>query len=150
MNATGDYIMPLDADDMMKENCIEVLTKVIQEHDPDVVAPSFKCFGIQNTEVILDSNISVKDFATGNRIGYFSAIRREKLLECGGYSPRMNFGYEDYHIWFDLLRRGIKMVILSDILLLYRTKTESMITVAQQHHQELMDQIIHDFPTFFA
>src|SRR3990167_5501665 len=149
MNATGDYILPLDADDMLKENCIERLTQIIKETDGDIIAPSFKCFGIENREIILDPRITVKDFVTGNRIGYFSAIRRTKLLECGGYSPRMTWGYEDYHLWFDLMSRGIKMVILSDVLVMYRTKTESMLAEANKHQEELMAQIQKDFPFYF-
>jgi glycosyltransferase involved in cell wall biosynthesis len=149
MNSNGDYIFFLDADDMIKENCIEKIAEVIKQTGADVIAPSFKCFGIQNNEVILDSNITPKDFITANRIGYFCAIKKSRLLECGGYSPRMIWGYEDYALWFDLFNRGIKMVVLQDVLVLYRTRENSMISVAQQHHEELMAQIKKDFPNLY-
>src|SRR3990167_3565180 len=40
MNATGDYILPLDSDDMFLDTCIEKITKVIEETNADIIAPS--------------------------------------------------------------------------------------------------------------
>lgn len=144
MNATGDYIFPLDADDMMKENCLEKILETIDKTNADIVAPSFKTFGIQNNEVILNPKACLEDFKQANYIGYFSAIRKSTLLEVGGYSPRMVWGYEDMALWIDLLKRGAKLVILQDVLVMYRTKEQSMIHTAQQHHEELMNQIRFD------
>src|SRR3990167_5492324 len=44
MNAKGDYIMFLDADDMLKENAIARITQDINQTNADIVAPSFKEF----------------------------------------------------------------------------------------------------------
>lgn len=141
MNATGDYILFLDADDILLDKCVETMMK----YDADIIAPSLKLFGLHDNSVIL-GDATIQDFKTANRIGYFSAIRRNKLLEIGGYSPRMVWGYEDLHIWFDLLSTGATLKVLQDVLVLYRTKAFSMLTTAQQHHQELMAQIYKDFP----
>jgi GT2 family glycosyltransferase len=91
-------------------------------------------------------NPTLEDFKTGNRIGYCSAIKRSKLLEIGGYSPRMTTGYEDLHLGFNLLNRGAKIITIPEILWLYRTKEKSMIHDAIKHHAELMAQIHKDFP----
>ena len=146
MNSSGDYIQPLDADDKMLENCLEKIHQKIEETDADIVAPSFKNFGIDNSDVILMENPTIADFKIANRIGYFSAIKRSALLEVGGYSPRMTWGYEDYHLWINLLSRGKKLVTMQDILIMYRVKEQSMIHEAQSHHVELMTQIVKDFP----
>ena len=111
-----------------------------------IVAPSFKEFGIRNTTIILMQNPTLEDFKIANRIGYFSAIRRDALLEVGGYSPRMVHGYEDLHLWINLLSEGKKIVTIPEALILYRTKEQSMIHDAQKHHSELMEQIYEDFP----
>lgn len=150
MNMRGDYLMPLDADDMLKENCVEKILEVIQKTDADIVAPSFKTFGTTNAEIILNPLTEFRHFAEANRIGYFSATRKTKLLEIGGYSPKMVWGYEDYHLWINLLKRGAKLVTIKDILVLYRTKEHSMITTAQAHHQELMQQIMKDNPELYV
>lgn len=150
MNATGDYFLPLDADDILLENCVERMLQNIEETDADIIAPSFKCFGTNNVTVILDKNPTLEMFKSANRIGYFSAIRKEALLEVGGYSPRMLWGYEDFAIWFDLLSRGKKLATIQEPLVLYRTKERSMIHTALEHHDELIAQIMKDFPQVYA
>lgn len=56
----------------------------------------------------------------------------------------MVWGYEDYHIWFDLLKRGKKLVTIPEPLVNYRTKNQSMIHEADAHKDELMAQIKKD------
>ena len=154
MNMTGDYFMPLDSDDKMLPNCLERIANTIEQYpEADIIAPSFKCFGINNGEVILMPNPQLEDFKPAdfktpmNRIAYFSAIKKEALLEVGGYSPRMTFGWEDYHLSITLLSKGKKIVTIPEVLVLYRTKEESMITEANKHASELMSQIYKDFPS---
>ena len=149
MNAKGDWILPLDADDILKDNYVKrILDELVflesvqyREVVPDIIAPSFKCFGIGNEEIILMPNPTLEDFRTGNRIGYCSAIRKSVLLECGGYDPAMIWGYEDMMLWCDLLSRGKKIATIPEVLWLYRTKPESMWTKAKEHHQELLNII---------
>lgn len=140
MNATGSYILPLDADDMLMENAIEKITQRINETNADIIAPSFKCFGVKNDNVILQMP-TLEQFKEANRIGYFSAIKRSVLLEVGGYNPKMKWGYEDYDLWFDILKRGKSLTVMQDILVMYRVKENSMIQTAQAHHEELINQI---------
>lgn len=149
MNATGDYVLFLDADDMLAENALQVLTQKILETNCDVISPSFREFGVRNQDVILQQFSEVKDLVGGNRLGYFSAIRRSVLLEVGGYSPRMNWGWEDWHIWFDIFTRGKSLAVIPDILVYYRVKETSMITVANSHSGELAAQIQRDFNYLF-
>ena len=150
MNATGDYLLFLDSDDMLLENAIKRITEVAEQTNADIISPSFKCFGVANDEIILMGSPTIEDFKTANRIGYCSAIKKDALLEVGGYSPKMWCGYEDYALWFDLLSRGKKLVTIQEVLWLYRTKEKSMIHDAQAHHVELMTQIAKDFPQIFS
>lgn len=146
MNMTGDYFLPLDADDCLSMFCVRKLLEIAVVTNADVIAPSFKTFGTSDQNVILMENPTLEDFKMGNRIGYFSMIKKEALLEVGGYSPRMQEGYEDYHLWFNLLTRGKKIVTTPQILAFYRTKKESMWHDAIKHHDKLMAQIYKDFP----
>lgn len=143
-----DYIFPLDADDIMMEKCLEVVNHVAEETKADIVAPSFKEFGVRNTLITLMPNPQLDDFKNANRLGYFSAIKKSALLEVGGYSSRMIWGYEDYHLWINLLIRGKNIVTIPETLMLYRTKSHSMLNDALSHHNELMTQIYKDFPEF--
>jgi len=150
MNSTDNWILPLDADDVLLPNCVERLHEVridpkFLEVDVDVIAPSFREFGLGSREVILMENPTLEDFKTGNRIGYCAAIKRSALLEIGGYSPKMVEGYEDLHLWVNLLTRGYRLVTIPEILWQYRIKSESMYTKAVQYHKKLLAQINKDF-----
>lgn len=146
MHAKGQYILPLDADDILLDNCVEKILQTIEVTDYDIISPSFKEFGASNAEVILMDSPTLADFKYGNRIAYCSAFRKSKLLAIGGYSPRMTWGYEDLHLTINLLTRGSKIFTIQDVLWLYRVKPESMITTAKKHHDELLAQIMKDFP----
>lgn len=146
MNSFYKLILPLDADDVLMPDAVKKILEVWQATDADIIAPSFQEFDLSDRQVILNGIPSLEDFKTANRIGYFSAIRKEMLIACGGYSPKMTWGYEDYHLWFDLLTRGAKLVTIPDILVKYRVKEKSMLKDAYAHHDELMSQIKKDFP----
>lgn len=149
MNSVTEWFLPLDSDDMLEPNCVERILKVITDvPEADVVAPSFKTFGITEQSVMLAMRPSLEDFKSGNRVGYLAAFRRSALLEVGGYSPKMVFGYEDMALNINLLSRGKLVVTIPEYLWRYRTKENSMITVAQQHHEELVAQIKKDNPLF--
>lgn len=146
MSMRGHYFLPLDADDILLENCVEELVRVAKNTNADIIAPSFKTFGTSNETVTLMAAPTIPDFRTGNRIGYFSMMKRNILQEVGGYSPKMVVGWEDYHLWFNLLTRGYNIVTTPQVLVLYRTKEVSMITQTKGHEHELWGQIIKDFP----
>lgn len=148
MAATGDYILFLDADDYLKENAIARFIQEILKTNADIISPSFKEFGKSNREVILE-HFTMDDLKIANRLGYFSCIRRSVLVECGGYSPRMIYGWEDYHLWFDLFSRNKTATIIKDILVMYRVKDKSMIHNANAHATELQNQLHKDFSNIF-
>jgi len=151
MNASGDYILFLDSDDILLPNCIERIQEEISKTNADIVAPSLKEFGIGNANVVLLPEVTLEMFKTGqNYLPYFCAIRKSKLLEIGGYSARMTWGYEDMHLWINLLSRGATIKVIQEILVMYRTKEKSMIHEAQAHHGELLAQISKDFPKIYA
>jgi len=144
MNAIGEYILPLDSDDILLPNCVERIEKVFADSDADIVSPSFTMFGVNQGDMILQTRPKLDDFRGGNRIAYCSAFKKKDLLACGGYSPRMIWGYEDLHLTIDLLKRGKKIYTIPEPLWKYRTRNGSMIQTAQQHHVELMAQIKYD------
>ena len=141
-----DMVLPLDADDTLKEDAVQRIIEKRRETNADVIGLSFKTFGTAETEVILMPEPKLIDFMDGNRLAYCSAISLSALREVGGYSSRMTWGYEDLHLWINLLSRGKKIVTIPEILWNYRMKENSMITTAREHHQELLAQINKDFP----
>jgi cellulose synthase/poly-beta-1,6-N-acetylglucosamine synthase-like glycosyltransferase len=149
--ATGDYILPLDADDILMENCIERMVLAANQYNSDVIAPSFKSFGVLNGETILSRNpLTVGHFKEANRIGYFSAIKKSVLTEVGGYNKNMKWGYEDWNLWIDIFKRGHSLCVIPEVLVLYRTKEHSMIHDANAHREELIEQIKKNHPEVYV
>lgn len=148
MNATGEYILPLDADDLFTPDALRLIDEKIKATNADVVSLSMYAFGLGTGVVSLMPDPKFDDFKIGNRLTYCSAIRRTALLETGGYSPKMDTlgGWEDLHLWYDLMRRGKKIVTIQEPLLMYRTKETSMWTAAEKNKKALWEQIIKDFP----
>lgn len=145
MNATGDYILFLDADDILEENAVEKITSYINQYNADVIAPSFKTFGKKEETVILQG-FTMDDLKLANRLGYFCAVRRSVLLGVGGYNPKMRWGWEDYDLWFDLFKRGKTLCVIPEPLVRYRIKDKSMIHDANAHSDELWAQMKKNHP----
>ena len=61
MNATGDYILPLDSDDILLPSAVEKITEIAEKTKADVISPSFKCFGLAQNEIILMENPTAED-----------------------------------------------------------------------------------------
>ncbi len=148
MNSTSEYIVFLDADDILMETASQKIQDKIEETHADIIMWDFKEFGIRNERLYLGVP-TLEDMKTANRMAYCSAFKRSKLLEVGGYSPRMTYGYEDYHLSFDLMKRGATIAHIPEVLFLYRTKAESMITDAIRHDEELLGQIVKDHKEIF-
>ena len=148
MAATGDYVLFLDADDILMENAVERLTDEIMKTNADIIAPSFVEFGKSDREVILQQ-FDLQALKEANRLAYCQCIRRSVLVEVGGYNPKMKFGWEDYDLTFDLLKRNKSFCLLQEILFKYRVKERSMIHEANQHADELYAQIQKNHPTLF-
>lgn len=144
------YFLPLDSDDILEPNCVARMLEVAEKTKADIIAPSIHCFGLGEQDVIMMQNPQLEDFKEGNRIPYCSMIKKEALLECGGYSPRMDKGWEDLHLTYDLLLRGKTIATIQEPLVRYRTKGESMWTEARDKYgPQLQAQIDKDFPHLF-
>lgn len=151
MNATGDYIFFLDADDIATEDCLEEMEKAINETNADIIAPSLRSFGKLEGDTIISPTITLDLFKNyQNYLPYCCAVKREKLLEIGGYSPRMEQGWEDLHVWVNLLSRGATVKTIQKPLVLYRTKEDSMYTRSTLYALELKTQLKKDFPQVFT
>ena len=89
MAARGAYILPLDSDDLLKENAVEILLQNTKGYD--VVVPSMKCFGVDNREVIL-GDFTLEELKEKNRALYCCLFKKNILLKVGGYNPKMDKG----------------------------------------------------------
>src|SRR3990167_10668477 len=75
MNMSGDWFFTLDSDDVMLPDCLQrVADTIAYNPEANIVAPSFKCFGKYQGDVILMPDPKIEDFKflngqPQNRIG---------------------------------------------------------------------------------
>ena len=130
----GRYVLPLDADNMIKpefiKRCIEVL-----ERDPEAVyvttwsryidedGDELEGLGagyqpIGNTTDVLD---------TGNVAGDAAAVFRRRIFDRGyRYNPHLT-SFEDWQLYRELYEAGLYGRVIPERLLLYRVREGSMI-----------------------
>lgn len=131
-HARGEFVFVLDADNAVYPTALGRLVDAL-DHDP---AAMF-AFGMLAGERggVPDGLISGQPWdparlATDNYIDAMALIRRERLIELGGFSedPRL-VGFEDYDLWCRLAEQGEYGVQVPEILGRYRVSEDSMLSL---------------------
>ena len=124
-HAKGEYILPLDGDDIILPSYISEAIQVIG-NNPDVklVYPRVMLFGAENGKFDLP-DYSYDRLLFENMIINAGVFRREDFLKTKGYDENMKFGCEDWDFWITFLSPDDKVVRLDFYLFYYRTKEKS-------------------------
>lgn len=129
--ALGDFILPLDSDDIIKP---EYLEKAVDAFEKD---PSLKlvyclgyCFGV--TTGLWDLvYIDYKSLLLRNSIFCSAMYRKRDWAHINGYDEQMLKGFEDWEFFIRLLNDDSKVYQIPVPLFYYRTKSVSMVTATR-------------------
>lgn len=136
-NAKTEYILPLDADDMIAKTFIEeTLGK------GDIVTVMQQEFGDSNTLWVPGNDFSEEAFKTANRANCCSLYRKKMWEELGGYDENMKDGYEDWDFWLRAVKAGYKFEVVYEALFFYRKHGKSMVDDAMSKHDKILKYII--------
>ncbi len=142
--STGDYILPLDADDYFASNdVIEHMVKAL-DNDPEIVLVfgNYQNFGIISSlskpQLGDISKLLIKDFIPAT-----SMFTREVFDKVGGYSDRMIGGYEDWDFVIGVANSG-KLHKIEKTIYFYRTQAVSRNTEADKIKENLFENIINN------
>lgn len=127
-NSKGFYILPLDADDLIKPTYIEKAVKILEEH-PEVglVYCKAETFGVKTGPWDLPI-FNMDEFAWDNQIFNAGIYRRQHWEEIGGYDESLIHGSEDYDFWVALIKKNLSPFQLPEVLFSYRIKKVSRST----------------------
>lgn len=151
-HAKGEYIMCLDADDILPDDSIE---HHLKNAGPGIIS---QC-GMMEFEASFafwnpKENSTLENVKYGNTI-YCNAVFNKKDWESvGGYdeSETMRLGYEDWEFWIRMLKHGCVIKTSMETGLLYRihmssmtrTKThtnkEKLLKYIKEKHKELYEE----------
>ena len=150
MEARGEYILPLDADNKIDPLYIMRAIDFFDENkDLGVVYSNCRVFGDSSGFRML------KDFDIGqilvqNYIDACTVIRKSAVQDVGGFNENMPVqGYEDWDLWIRLFRKGWIFKHVDELLFDYRVSNSSMTTGMVQleqryKHNEYLQQQYKD------
>jgi len=137
----GQYIAPMDADDVSMPTRLEKQARYLDEH-PEVVLVSANMEVTDEAGRHLDQTDSAGDpgaiawellfYNRGAGHGQVM-FRRDTLLKIGGYPVNHRYS-QDYALWLSMLEQG-RVAVLPDVLLKYR-RHGSSVGVRDKEEQE--------------
>jgi glycosyltransferase involved in cell wall biosynthesis len=116
----GDYILPLDGDDMISPDYIKLATDVLDNNkDVILVYCNVERFG-NESGILLLPELNKRNILRSGCCVSSSMYRREKYESVGGYKKEMSEGWEDWEFFISLIETGGKVYKLNQILFYYR------------------------------
>ncbi len=119
--AQGEYILPLDGDDLISKNYIEKGMAILTSRpEVKVVYCQAEKFSDSSRKSWKLKPFSLQQLAKDNMIFVSALFRKADALAVGGFSEDMQLGREDWEFWIKLLKNGGEVVQLSEVGFFYR------------------------------
>jgi len=136
--SSGEYILPLDADDRIAPGYLEKGAEVL-DHTPaiDVVYGRAEYFGARSGSWEL-GEFSSRKLLVENMVFCTSLFRRKCWQLAGGYDPAMRFGWEDWEFWLTLCEHQAVFYRLPEVVFYYRIHSSSMTSSMRLWQKALM------------
>lgn len=140
--ALGDYILPLDADDKVGSDYIEMAVKILESRpEVAIVYGERVLFGErEGMDPLPDYN--PKALLIDNSIYPAALFRRVDWTSVGGYSEKMVYGWEDWDFWISLSKLNKQVVKIPESLFYYRVRSNSRDHSLRFHHKVAMMSLI--------
>lgn len=123
--ASGEYFLPLDADDTIENDYIEKAVDILERKPRvGVCYCHANFFGKQSGAWDLP-DFSLREMLKDNIVFVSSVMRREVFEQAGGYDIKFLAGMEDYDFYLTVIEQGWEIFQLSESLFHYRIKESS-------------------------
>ena len=133
--ANGEYVVPLDADDLLDRIYIANCLAALSGSDAAFAYTDFQVFGTQSYRE-RPGEYNLYRLLDRNYLSYAALIRKCDWEMAGGYDESMK-GYEDWEFWLRLGARGRFGRHIPKPLFRYRKHGASLYDAARARHQEL-------------
>jgi hypothetical protein len=147
--ASGEWILPLDCDDMLRADAVERFVEAI-EREPEVAIwyPDVEHFGVRQGEY-QNPEFDAWRLLWMNQMVCASAIRREVFDAGVRYNEKMRGGYEDWEFGIHACcERGFRAKRLAQPVFRYRQWGYSMLSASSERDAELRSQIQRERPIY--
>jgi glycosyltransferase involved in cell wall biosynthesis len=124
--AQGEYILPLDGDDLISTTYIEKGMAILSTRpEVTVVYCQAEKFSKAVRKPWKLKPFSLQQLAKDNMIFVSALFRKADALGVGGFSEDMQLGREDWEFWIKLLKNGGEVVQLPEVGFFYRLTATS-------------------------
>lgn len=138
----GKYILPLDADDIVRPQYAELATDYLDcNGDCKIVYSEAELFGGKTGEWVLPE-YSPNSELWDNSIFCTAVFRRSDFDKTSGYNLNMKYGNEDWDFWLTLLEEGGEVYKISESMLLYRQHGVSHTTELSENINDALNQMV--------
>jgi hypothetical protein len=104
--AETPYVLPLDADNLLRPPCCETLLMAITMQRTAFAYPVIQEFG-ERTELVGTHPYDPARLIGGNYIDAMALVAKSAWSAVGGYRKMQFGGWEDYDFWCALVERGL-------------------------------------------
>ena len=124
-HSSSEYILPLDADDLISEDYLELAVKVLNEiQEVKLVSCEVDFFGYTKGSMYFPE-YSLEKLLARNLFVVSSMFRRKDFLLTSGFNPNMKEGFEDWDLWISLLKTGGSVYRIKKTCFFYRIHKKS-------------------------
>jgi glycosyltransferase involved in cell wall biosynthesis len=145
--ARGEYILYLDADDMIEKTCLSKMYSKMVNNNYDIVGCLSHEFN-KKISYLKPKNNMIFKFSNRNfdkfkfcfkcQISITSLFKKEIWDRVGGFRENMKNGAEDYDFWLGAVEGGANVFILQERLLFYRRSHDSR----SNNNEECFDLVV--------
>ncbi len=129
---SGEYILPLDADDTIEPTYLEkCVARFVEYPETDVVYCMWRFFG-ETTETPKLKYNNYASLLVNNSIFVSAMYRKSHFDSVGGYDENMRQGLEDWEFWIRMLHKDSVVSQIPEQLFNYRIKARSRNVDAQK------------------
>lgn len=142
-NATSEYVMSFDSDDIMRPDCIKEHLKLAEENT--IVTCGLMAFGSKNYTA--RPKIASYELLLKQNVIYSNSLFPKALWEkIGGFdeSETMRLGLEDWLFWIECAKSGAKFATSDYVGLLWRRHPQAMSNVTANPNWEKITSYMRD------
>lgn len=124
-HSTGEYILPLDADDLISKDYLELAVLALNKNSSvKLVTCDVESFGCKKG-IIPSDEYTIEKLLAKNLFVVSSMFRREDYNKTHGFNPNMKQGFEDWDFWLSLLSDSGEVYHINRTCFYYRLHKDS-------------------------